>query len=92
MLQEGFFTGYDPGVTAAMINSFSTAALRMGHTLIRNDFVLLNSRFQRMGFGDPSEIPTRTFFDPSRFFVPGGNVFGGILIGLFRTRSQQVDP
>ncbi|XP_068680245.1 peroxidasin-like [Montipora foliosa] len=35
-----FFTRYDPHVFPDIFNSFSTAALRMGHTLIRGDFRL----------------------------------------------------
>ena len=87
-----FFTGYDPTVNPEMINSFSTAAFRFGHSLIRNAFALLDRRFSRQGFGEPTDIPTRDFFNAERFFRPGNNAYGGILLGLIRQLSQQIDP
>lgn len=86
------FDQYSPNISVQMINSFSTAAFRMGHTLIRQDFPLLNPNFQRNGFGQPDAILTRDFFNPSRFYQPGRNVFGGILLGLARIRARQFDP
>jgi len=87
-----FFTGYDSTVNPEMINSFSTAAFRFGHSLIRNAFALFDRRFSRQGFGEPTDIPTRDFFNAERFFRPGNNAYGGILLGLIRQLSQQIDP
>ena len=85
-----FFEGYNPSKNPEMINSFSTAALRMGHTLIRNTFVLLNSRFRAQGFSQQF-IPVRDFYNPAVFFREGNNPYGGILLGLVGRLAQQVD-
>ena len=75
-----------------MINSVPTAALRMGHTLIRNTFALRNSRFGRRGFRQPgSEIPVADFFNPAPLFERGNNPFGGILLGLVSFPSKAID-
>ena len=75
-----------------MINSVSTAALRMGHTLVRNTFLLRNSRFRSSGFGKTgSEIPVADFFIPTPLFEEGNNPFGGILFGLVTSRGEAVD-
>lgn len=73
LLEQGnqTFTEYDPNVDPTIINSFATAALRMGQTLIRNDFVLLNDLYQARGFGDPTAIPVSDFFNPFSCFKQG---------------------
>ena len=85
-----FFEGYDPAKNPEMINSFSTAALRMGHTLIRNEFDLLDRQFRAQGFSQPN-IPVKDFYNPAVFFREGNNPYGGILIGLVGFPAQQVD-
>lgn len=87
-----FYNGYSPSANAEMINSVPTAALRMGHTLIRNTFALRNSKFGSGGFGQPgSEISVADFFNPGPLFERGNNPFGGILLGLVRFPSRAVD-
>ena len=89
-----FFTQYDPARDPGIVNSFATAALRMGHTLIRNEFNLLNPHFRRRDFGQPNAIETRDYFNPARLFDTGvrsNNPYSGILLGLTGIRAQQVD-
>lgn len=93
LLEQGnqTFTGYDPSVDPTIINSFATAALRMGHTLIRNDFIFLNDLYQARGFGDTTAIPVSDFFNPFRLFQPGPNVYGGLMVGLNGRSMQRFD-
>jgi len=86
-----FFTQYDPTINAQMFNSFSTAAFRMGHTLIRDTFALLSPSFNRTAFDSPNELDTRDFFNPDRFYQPGDNAYGGILLGLLRNFARNFD-
>ncbi|CAC5366111.1 PXDN [Mytilus coruscus] len=44
-LRDGYFTDYDPNVRPMIRNSFSTAAYRMGHSLIRDKFFFPDSDF-----------------------------------------------
>lgn len=37
-LYNGYYTGYDSGVDGSVSNAFSTAAFRMGHTLVQGQF------------------------------------------------------
>lgn len=81
-----FFNGYDPTVNPEIPNAFATAALRVGHTLIRDNFGQFNRQFRQRGF-----IPTKAFFDPSPLYSLSGNGLGGILLGLVTQASQKVD-
>lgn len=93
LLEQGnqTFTEYDPSVDPTIINSFATAALRMGHTLIRNDFIFLNDLYQARGFGHTTAIPVSDFFNPFRLFQPGPNVYGGLMVGLNGRSMQRFD-
>ncbi|CAH3188433.1 unnamed protein product, partial [Porites lobata] len=86
-----FFKGYNVSVDAQCTNAFSTAALRMGHSLIRDTFFLLDTNFGIAGFDKPNRLETRDFFNPDRFYQAGDNAYGGILLGLIRFFAQNVD-
>lgn len=90
--QGQFYKLYDPTVNPELINSVPTAALRMGHTLVRNTFILRNSRFGSSGFGQTGrQIPVADFYIPAPLFEEGNNPFGGIALGLTESRGQAVD-
>ena len=86
-----FFKGYNVSADAQCTNAFSTAAFRMGHSMIRDTFVLLGTNFARSQFDQPNELQTKDFFNPYRFYQAGDNAYGGILLGLFRTFARNVD-
>jgi len=51
-LYDGFYSGYDSNVDASVSNAFTTAAFRMGHTLVQGVFryltlphILLHNNF-----------------------------------------------
>ncbi|XP_078362045.1 peroxidasin homolog [Oculina patagonica] len=84
-----FFEGYDPAARPEMFNVFSTAALRMGHTLIRDDFAIDN------GTRPVRDLPrvALDFFKPEFLFDDSFNInpYGGIFLGLVLDRALQFD-
>uniref|UniRef100_A0A646QDL0 Peroxidasin n=1 Tax=Hemiscolopendra marginata TaxID=943146 RepID=A0A646QDL0_9MYRI len=66
----GTYEGYKPNVEAAISNSFATAALRFGHTLINPILHRLNATLQPITQG---HLPlSRAFFSPFRIMEEGG--------------------
>lgn len=86
-----FFTGYNPHASPEMTNVFSTAALRMGHTLIRDTFQL---DVRGLNNNQDPVIQVKDFFNPSPLFekVEGFNPYGAIFNGLSRALGHAVDP
>ena len=84
-----FFDGYDPFVQASMLNEFSTVALRLGHTLIRETFTIANGV---RGVNRLSES-TVTFFNPEVLYELnlGVNPYTGIYLGLALERGFDFD-
>ena len=84
-----FFGGYDPFVKAVMFNEFSTAGLRIGHTLIRESFTLADgvSEVNRLG---ESMV---TFFNPEVLYDLnlGVNPYTGIYLGLALEKAFDFD-
>jgi hypothetical protein len=81
------YRGYDPSVDATIANVFSTAAFRVGHTLL-NETLL---RLDRCGL----EIPAGHISLADAFFNPQEVIDHGIdpiLRGLARQPAQRVDP
>lgn len=83
------FGGYDPFIKASMFNVFSTAALRIGHTLIRETFTLANGV---RGVNRLNESVV-TFFDPAVLYELelGVNPYTGIYLGLALERALEFD-
>ena len=81
-----FFSGYDPNVRATTLNAFAAAALRMGHSLIRQTFGQFSKAFVRLG-----EINTTTFFNPDLLYTLRNNGIDGISLGLIKEPSQKFD-
>ena len=84
-----FFDGYDPFAQAVMFNEFSTAGLRIGHTLIREAFTVADGvRFvNRL---NESEVD---FFDPAVLYELnlGVNPYTGLYLGLALERAFEFD-
>lgn len=82
-----FFNGYDASVNPTVINSFVSAALRMGHSMIREKFSQTTDQFIQRRFIAMSDA----FFDPSSLFSSSGDGISEILLGLASEVSQGID-
>lgn len=75
----GPYKGYDPEVNPTLANSFSTAALRFGHTIVNPLLYRLDKDFKPIKEG---HIPLHeAFFAPERLLSEGG--IDPLLRGLF---------
>ena len=87
-----FFEHYDPELDPSLINSFATAAYRMGHSLVREEIFLVDPLFKKQGFFEPgSFIPLAEFYNPNQFFREGNNVIAGIIAASMVFPGRQVD-
>ena len=80
------YQGYDPSADATIMNSFSTAAYRLGHSLLSTTLRRLDANGQTIGAGD---LPLR-----DAFFAPDEIVEHGIeplLRGLASQVCQDLD-
>lgn len=83
---DGFFDGYDKSVDATIPNSMVTAAMRMGHSLVRNEF----TRRARNRAALPS-IPTKEFYNPVFLYDTEFDGVDGILQGLVVSPARRID-
>jgi hypothetical protein len=83
----GPYTGYDPTVNASVSNIFSTAAFRVGHTMLPSQLLRLDDHGEVIPEGN---IALRdAFFSPSRITGEGG--IDPILKGLASQVQQEID-
>jgi hypothetical protein len=78
------YTGYKLDVNPGIENSFSTAAYRVGHTMLSPVLKRLDSNNQSIGDLDLAQA----FFNPSEISGPGIDVY---LRGLARQVPQEID-
>ena len=78
---------YDVRIDPGILNSFSTAAYRYGHTLIRPFFNRLGSNRQPIGAGRLNLVDA--FFNPDQFRLSYGT--DPIIRGLVTQNSRRVD-
>lgn len=79
----GAYAGYDPTVNPGIANAFSTAAFRLGHTMIQDEFLIVS----KMGATETVPV-TACFFTPSCLQEKG---VASVLRGLAKQDAQEVD-
>jgi len=81
------YAGYDPEADPRIANEFTTAAFRVGHTMLPPSLLLLDDQLEPIG---PGEVPLRgAFFRPDLLIEHGIEPF---LRGLAWSHAQEVDP
>ena len=88
------YRGYDEFVNGGILNEFSTAAFRQGHSQLRNNLARLRDDYSTI-----DEITFRqAFFQPGHYIFEQGNPQNGFtdnfrpfMLGLLNRNSQQVD-
>jgi Animal haem peroxidase len=82
------YDGYHPDVNATIETEFSTAAYRMGHTLLSPQLLRLDEGLDPIPQGS---LPLKdAFFSPAEFVSGGGP--DPLLRGLATQRAQEFDP
>lgn len=81
------YSGYNPSADPTILNEFSTAAFRVGHTMISTDVLRLDALGQPIPEGNLHIF--QTFFRPERVTEEGG--IEPILRGLAASQQQQID-
>ena len=79
------YRGYNPNVNAGIANEFSTAAYRIGHTLINDDVEFLNNEGEEIRAGLPLAF---AFFNPEPLKETGPDP---LLKYLASDNAQEVD-
>lgn len=80
------YSGYKPNVEAGIVNEFSTAAYRLGHSLLSPEILRLDENFNVIANGNLSL--RSAFFAPQEILE---NDIDSILRGLASQRCQGVD-
>ncbi len=80
------YRGYDPDVDASIVNEFSTAFYRVGHTMLSPQFLLLGERQRLEGV-----LPLRDAFFNSDFLADDPANLDRLLRGLAAQPAQEID-
>jgi len=82
------YRGYNPNVDASIANVFSTAAYRLGHSMLSPELLRLDQNLNVIPEGN---LPLRdAFFSPGTITDEGG--IDPLLRGLAKDIAQKVDP
>ena len=84
-----FSNDYAPEINSTIINSFATAGLRIGHTLIRENFTVSSG----VDLIDQLSQSPVDFFNPGPLNDPnlGVNPYTGLYLGLAGIRAGEFD-
>ena len=81
------YKGYDAAVSPQIINSFSTAAYRFGHTMLPKQLLRLDKRYRPIAAGN---VPLKqAFFNPALIKTHG---IDSLFRGLSAQTAQAIDP
>ncbi|MBK8501862.1 MAG: T9SS type A sorting domain-containing protein [Saprospiraceae bacterium] len=83
------YSGYSPSINPGIMNVFSTAAYRYGHTTIGTDFVMMDGQGKYLPGGENMEL-RQLFFNPG-FISPSTNGVEGFLAGMSTVHTQEFD-
>ena len=86
LLRRGRFRGYDPTIDPSIPNSMAAAALRFGHSTIRNEFKRLGK-----GFSFFPAIPVREFLNPEFLYETENGGVDSIIRGLAKDAALEID-
>ncbi|MGD9688845.1 MAG: peroxidase family protein [Phycisphaerales bacterium] len=81
------YTGYNPSVDGAIDTAFSTAAFRIGHTMLNDQLLRVNPDGSTYAGGNLNLF--QAFFNPSIIAEPGS--FDALLRGLAAQQANEID-
>ncbi len=80
------YAGYNNSIQPDIINGFSTAAYRLGHTMVPSELLLVDNNGNNVGTGSVSLIAA--FFDPT---IIENNGIDPVLKGLAIQHQEEID-
>lgn len=85
-LNQGYFYGYNPKLYSQIANEFSTAAFRFGHTMVRSNFLKVDSLYKHF---DNTTLRS-SIFNPITAFRRGG--LDAYVRGMIVEPAHKFDP
>lgn len=86
LLPRGRFTFYNNKIDPSIPNSLATAALRFGHSTIRNTFIRIAKDLSQF-----PAIPTKEFLNPEFLYETEFGGLDSIIRGMAKDEANEVD-